>query len=70
MKTEAIVVRVVPSLKRRLEQVAQCQEITLSEVIRAACEDYTAPNPKAVVLPIMGQISDKGIVWKSSGVEL
>ena len=69
MKTEAIVVRVVPSLKRRLEQVAQCQEITLSEVIRAACEHYTAPDPQAVVLPVLGQISDKGIVWKSSEVK-
>lgn len=68
MQTERIEVRVKPSLKRRLEQVAECQEMTLSEVIRAACEDYTAPNPQAVVLPVLGHISDQGIVWKSSEV--
>ena len=69
MQTEAIVVRVDPRLKRRMEQVAAAQAMTLSDVARAAFEDYTAPNPQAVVLPIMGQISDKGIVWKSSGVK-
>lgn len=70
MQTERIEVRVKPSLKRRLEQVAEAQGLKLSEVIRAACEDYTAPNPSAVVLPVLGQISDKGIEWKSSGVKL
>lgn len=70
MQTERIEVRVKPRLKRRLEQVAEHQELTLSEVIRAALEDYTAPNPSPVVLPVMGEISGKGIVWKSSEVKL
>lgn len=70
MQTERIEVRVKPSLKSKLEQVAKEQELTLSEVIRLACEDYVCPHPLAVTLPIVGEISDKGIEWNSSEVKL
>lgn len=66
-KTEYIPFRCSPRLKARLEQVAKSQEITLSEVIRLACEDYTSPKV-GITVPIVGTISDKGIEWKSSEV--
>lgn len=67
MKTETIVVRLAPSLKKHLELIAECQEMTLSHVIRAACEDYVMPNTKNYI-PIVGTISEKGIEWNSSEV--
>lgn len=58
-------------LKALLEQVATEQELTISEVIRAACEDYCSPPTLSpFVLPVVGEISEKGIAWKSSEVKL
>lgn len=68
-KTETIVVRLAPRLKQRLETVAAAQEMTLSEVIRAALEDYCAPMPqRSVLVPVVGEINGQGIEWKSQEV--
>jgi len=40
MKTQIIVVRVKPNLKRRLFKLAERQEMTMAEVYRDAFETY------------------------------
>lgn len=59
-KTEKLEFRCSQKLRDALIRVAEAQEMTLSDVIRAACEDYTAPYA-AVRVPIVGIISQKGI---------
>lgn len=66
-KTEKMEFRCLPKLRAALERVAEAQEMTLSEVIRAACEEYVAPH-QAFKVPIVGTISEKGIEWKSEKV--
>lgn len=70
-KTETIVVRLAPRLKERLEAVAAAQQMTLSQVIRAALEDYTAPMPQgSILVPIVGRISGQGIEFESGKEEI
>lgn len=64
-KTKSISFRCSEKLRERLQRVAQEQEMTISEVITAACEDYTTPHP-LVSIPVLGVISQKGIEWNSS----
>lgn len=60
MKDATIVLRVESRLKRKLEQVAKAQEMTLADVYRAALEDYVAPDVGFTV-PIVGTLSGEGM---------
>jgi hypothetical protein len=63
-KTEYIPFRCSPRLRARLEVVAQTQEITVSEVIRLACEHY-ASDVCLPAVPVIGELSAKGTDWNS-----
>lgn len=60
-------VRTEETLYNVVQQVAEKQEISVAEVIRLALIDYCIPKRG---IPVMGTISEKGIEWKSSEVEL
>lgn len=68
-KTEKMEFRCSPKLRAALEQVAEAQEMTLSEVIRAACEDYTFPY-RSIRVPLIGTISGQGIELNQEQVTL
>lgn len=59
-KTEKLEFRCSPKLRDALERVAEAQEITLSDVIRAACEEYVLPH-KLFRVPLIGTIGEKRI---------
>ena len=68
-KTEYIPFRCSKRLRAKMEVVAQEQEISLSEVIRLACENYCSP----VLLPavsVVGELSAKGTDWNSIHAKL
>jgi antitoxin component of RelBE/YafQ-DinJ toxin-antitoxin module len=67
-KKERLEIRCSARLKAALERVAEAQDMTLSEVIRAALEDYVAPH-QAFRVPLVGTISREGIEWNSPEVE-
>lgn len=56
-------------LKSQLTQVAQTQEVTLSEVIRLACEHYVSQTPlESNVIPFVGTITggkDDQTIWEA-----
>lgn len=60
-------VRVPADLRRKAEQVAASQELSLAEVIRAALEEYCTPleqgTAKVVRVPIVGEIQNNQVVW-------
>lgn len=60
MKTDRIIVRVEPTLKSRLQQIADEENMKVSEVVRIACEDFCWPLDW-VNVPIVGTISERGI---------
>lgn len=66
-KTELLQFRCSPKLKTLLERVAASQEMSLSEVCRAACEDYVYPH-KSFEVPVLGTIGEKEIRWNSQEV--
>lgn len=63
-KTEYIPFRCSPRLRAKLEMVALTQEVTLSEVIRLACEHYSSDVCLPAV-PVIGELSAKGTDWNS-----
>lgn len=68
-KTEKLEVRCSPKLKAKLERVAEAQEMTLSEVIRAALEEYVLPH-QLFTVPIVGTLEGEKIRWSSPEVAL
>lgn len=66
-KTKLLQFRSSPKLKEALERVAEAQDMTLSEVCRAACEDYVYPH-KVFTVPVLGTIGDEKISWNSPEV--
>lgn len=70
VKNNAIVFRPGAMLRQQLQATAQAQEITLSEVVRAACMNYVAnasPTPEAPV-PFLGVITggkDDAALWQA-----
>lgn len=68
-KTKYIPFRCSPRLHAKLEIVAQAQEISVSEVIRLACEHYCS-NVTLPAMPIMGELSGKGTDWSSIHAKL
>lgn len=66
-KTEFMQFRCSPKLRAFLERVATAQEMTVSEVIRAACEDYTGYR-QSFTVPVLGTIEDGKIIWNSPEV--
>lgn len=63
-KTEYVPFRCSPRLRAKLEVVAQAQEITISEVIRLACE-YYASDLCLPAVPVIGELRAKGTDWNS-----
>jgi hypothetical protein len=55
-QNNAIVFRPGPGLRQRLEAVANAQGLSLSQVIRAACENYVANEPGPNI-PVMGVVT-------------
>lgn len=59
-------VRVNPDLRQKLEMVAEASEMTLAEVIRAACEHYVAieetVNQKLVRVSVIGILTRNGVI--------
>lgn len=68
-KTEYIPFRCSPRLRAKLELVAREQEISISEVIRLACEHYCSPI-LLPALPIIGELSAKSTDWNSIHAKL
>lgn len=68
-KTEYIPFRCSPRLRAKLEVIAQAQEITVSEVIRLACEHYAA-NVNLPAVNVIGELSAKGTDWNSIHAKL
>ena len=68
-KTEYIPFRSSPKLRAKLEIVAQAQEISVSEVIRLACEHYVS-GVELPVAPVLGELSAKGTDWNSIHAKL
>jgi hypothetical protein len=66
-KTKMLQFRCSTKLKTMLDIVAAAQDMTLSEVIRAACEDYTQPH-KSFTVPVLGTIGEKEVSWNSPEV--
>jgi len=56
-------VRVRPELREQLEEVAEAGEMSLADVIRAACDEYITEHPgyTNVRVPIVGIINKSGI---------
>lgn len=62
-----IVFRPGPGLRDRLMAVAEAQGLTISQVIRAACENYVAGSPTPAI-PIVGTITggaDDAALWEA-----
>lgn len=55
-KTKIVHVRCSPRLFEQLQAVALAQGLTVSDIARAACEDYTSPGQRPRTLPLMGTI--------------
>ena len=59
-------VRVETELRQKLEMVAEASEMSLAEVIRAACEHYCAVeqtvNQKLVKVPVIGILTRDGVI--------
>jgi len=68
-KTQYIPFRCSPRLGAKLQAVAQAQEITVSEVIRLACEHYCSDIFLPVV-PVIGELSAKDTDWNSIHAKL
>lgn len=70
VKNNAIVFRPGVLLRQQLQAIAQAQEITLSDVVRAACLDYVAnasPTPEQDV-PFLGVMTggkEDAILWQA-----
>lgn len=60
-------IRVEEALYSVVQQVAEAQDISQSEVMRLALIEYCTPKRR---IPVLGTISDKGIEWFSNGVQL
>jgi hypothetical protein len=71
-KTKVVHVRCSPRLFEQLQAVAQAQGLTVSDIARAACEDYTAPDQRPRTLPLMGVIGggrEDLAVWEAIKAE-
>lgn len=70
VQNNAIVFRPGVMLRRQLEAIAQAQEMTLSDVVRAACTDYVvnaSPTPEAPV-PFLGVMTggkEDALLWSA-----
>lgn len=57
----------------RLAQVAEVQDLTISEVVRLACEDYVSQSPqKHNLIPFVGTItggSEDAAIWEAIKAE-
>lgn len=55
--------RVSEKLFHLVHKVAVAQELDVADVIRLALEDYCAPNPEIVSVPVVGEIKDNHVVF-------